>query len=80
MMILEYGTLLMKTRDQGGLAWPKNDVVALCGIVVTTFSNLISNNDLMNAFRASSTSSRVGLKATRDMIDLKINNHHLFKN
>ena len=69
----------IETRDKGGLMWPKNNVNKLCGIAVTTFSNLLKDSKLMSYFNESATSSRVGLQVLRCMIKLKIQNHPMLK-
>ena len=78
-IMLEYNTKFMNIRNEGGLIWPKNNVNTLCGIVVTTFSNLLKDSKLMSYFNESATSSRVGLQVLQCMIESKIQNHPILK-
>ena len=79
-LMLEFSTLYMDIRDEGVLMWPKNNVNSLCGIAVTTFSNLSGDSEMMKIFNESATSKRAGLQVLRDVIDVKIQNFPLLKN
>lgn len=57
MLLLECNTLLKNISDQGGLMQPKNNANTLCGIIITAFSNLSNNFQLMCYFNESAASS-----------------------
>ena len=60
--MLEYNTKFINIRNERSLMWLKNNANTLCGIIVTTFSNLLKDSKLIAYFNESATSSRVGLQ------------------
>ena len=70
----------LNLRDEGGLIWPKISIVTICGITVTTFQAIMSNETMMADFQSSTTSSRAVLREKREMLSIKIKSHFIFQN
>ena len=68
----EWNISYLNLRENGGLMWPKLNAVMLFGLVLNALYNILNNEEIMNDFSESTTSSSIGLKAARRKMHAKI--------
>ena len=73
-IFLECSISHMNIRDNGGLHWPKEDEIHLCGTVISILKKMLMNGRAMNLLHESSVSSRAGVMTLKKIIDEIIKN------
>ena len=68
----EHNISYLNLKDDGSLAWPKLNAMTLFGLVFTALYSMLSNEEIMNDFDESTTSSLEGLKSARSTMHAKM--------
>ena len=70
----------LNERDKVGLTWPNESVVALSDLVLSVFENMLSSECNMKLLMQSASSSRVGLRTLRRIVEEKVSKCDAIKN
>ena len=72
-----YDVSLLNANDRVGLMWPSETMMFFCATCLDVMQNILNDENLLNEFYSSSTSSRVGIKVIKHCMKECSNNSPL---